>query len=69
MYQGLANEVVKHVNESFVRAKTYHDELSKTAKQANSIADEKYEEYKVTVENVNARLKTFTNTKAEVGSF
>jgi len=67
-YQGLANEIVKHVNDSFVRAKTYHDELSKTAKQANTIADEKYDEYKVTVENVNARLKTLANAKTEVES-
>ena len=42
--------------------------LSKTSKRADAIADEKYDKYEVTEENVNAR-KTFMNVKSEVGWF
>jgi len=62
LYEGLANV-------SFVRAKTYREELPKTATQADSIADEKNAENKVTVEKVNAKLNTFTNLKSEAGGF
>lgn len=42
--------------------------LSKTSKQADTIADEKYDKYEVTEENVSAR-KTFMSVKSEVGWF